>query len=280
MTRSRLPADRDIEPEVAAIEAALRRLRTAAPASLATSTLLSVGLADAYATMPSPLGAVFVAWNGRGVSAVSAVTAADGEDAAGAAFERRFRDEVGRPLHRVEAAPPRLAATLARRLSGDRRAPVPVDLRGRTAFERAVLEKAAEIPRGEVRPYAWVAREIGRPGAVRAVGTALGHNPVPLVIPCHRVIRGDGTIGQYSMGGPEAKRTVLEAEGLDLDALQDLGAAGIRFLASDTTRIFCLPTCHNARRITDRHRVRFQSAEEGRAAGYRPCRHCRPASAA
>lgn len=278
MTRSQLQTDPSTEPGLAAIEAALRGLRAAAPASLATSTLLSVGLADAYATMPSPLGDVFVAWNGRGVSAVSAAGTVSEDETA--AFEHRFRDQTGRPLNRVEAPPPRLATALARRLAGDRRAPVPVDLRGRTAFERAVLEKAAEIPRGEVRPYGWVAREIGRPRAVRAVGTALGHNPVPLVIPCHRVVRGDGTIGQYSMGGPAAKRTVLEAEGLDVDGLQDLAAAGVRYIASDTTRIFCLPSCHNARRITERHRVRFHDANEGVAAGYRPCRHCRPASAA
>ena len=271
MTRS--PITRDSELALGAVEVALHRLRTTAPASLATSTLLSVGLADAYTSLPSPLGSVFVAWNGRGVSAVSA-----GDDPL--AFEARFRDGVGRPLHWVDAPPPRLGAALARRLGGDRRAPVPVDLRGRSAFERAVLEKAAEIPRGEVRPYGWIAREIGRPNAVRAVGTALGHNPVPLVIPCHRVVRGDGTIGQYSMGGPEAKRTVLQAEGLDVDGLQGLAAAGIRFLASDTTRVFCLPSCRHARRITDRHRVRFRSADEGVEAGYRPCRHCRPAAAA
>lgn len=270
MTRSQIAS---AGPVIAAVEDALRGLRIAAPASLASSTLLSVGLADAYASLESPLGPVFVAWNGRGVSAVSA--GADGK-----AFEARFRAEFGRPLHRVPAPPPRLAAALARRLAGDRRAPVPVDLRGRSPFERAVLEKAAEIPRGEVRPYGWVAREIGRPRAVRAVGSALGRNPVPLVVPCHRVVRGDGTIGQYSMGGPAAKRAVLEAEGLDVGKLQGLAAAGIRFLGSDTTGVFCLPTCRNARRITDRHRVAFRSAEEGAAAGYRPCRHCRPAAAA
>ena len=63
--------------------------------------------------------------------------------------------------------------------------------------------KALEIPRGEVRPYGWIAAEIGRPKAVRAVGTALGHNPVPLIVPCHRVVRSDGMIGQYSLGGPQ-----------------------------------------------------------------------------
>ncbi len=140
--------------------------------------------------------------------------------------------------------------------------------------------KALEIPRGEVRPYGWIAREIGRPKAVRAVGTALGHNPVPLIVPCHRVVRSDGMIGQYSLGGPENKRTILSAEGLDPDELEGLARAGIRFIGSDTTRIYCMPSCHDARRVTERHKQEFRSAGAAAAAGYRPCRHCRPLAAA
>jgi O-6-methylguanine DNA methyltransferase len=80
------------------------------------------------------------------------------------------------------------------------------------------LIKAREIPAGQVRPYGWIASEIGRPKAVRAVGTALGRNPVPLLIPCHRVVRTDGRVGDYAFG-PPAKRALLAAEGLDPDAL-------------------------------------------------------------
>src|ERR1700692_1181255 len=75
------------------------------------------------------------------------------------------------------------------------------DLRSCTPFEAAVLRKALEIPRGQVRPYNWIAREIGRPKAMRAVGSALANNPVPILIPCHRVVRGDGKIGNYALGG-------------------------------------------------------------------------------
>ena len=113
-----------------------------------------------------------------------------------------------------------------------------------------MLLKALQIPRGEVRPYGWIASEIGHPAAVRAVGTALGHNPVPLLIPCHRVVRSDGHIGQYSLGGPENKRTLLEWEGADPDELERLAKAGIRYFGSDTTHIVCHPTCHHARRVT------------------------------
>jgi O-6-methylguanine DNA methyltransferase len=256
-----------------ALEAGLARLAVRAPKALSGATLVAVGLADRYAELPSPIGRIVVAWNGRGISWV---------DRAGdlGAFERRFAERVGRPLHPADGVPADLARAVEARLAGNRRIRVPLDLRGRTAFEVAVWMKALEIPRGEVRPYGWIAAEIGRPKAVRAVGTALANNPVPLVVPCHRVVRSDGSIGQYSLGGPAAKRMVLAAEGLDPDLLEAGAHAGLRYLGSDTTQIVCLPTCHNAKRITLRHRVAFRSLAAAAAAGYRACRACRPASGA
>ena len=232
-----------------------------------------MGLADTWALLPSPLGLIAVAWNDRGISWID--RADDPE-----AFEERFAARVGRPLQRVPAVPDKLAGRVAARLAGDRRVTIPLDLRGRTEFEIAVWMKALEIPRGEVRPYGWVAAEIGRPKAVRAVGTALAHNPIPLVVPCHRVVRSDGSIGQYSLGGPEAKRTILAAEGLDPDTLEETARSGHRFLGSATTKIVCLPTCHHARRITARHQRPFGSLSAALAAGFRACRDCRPASGA
>jgi O-6-methylguanine DNA methyltransferase len=250
----------------------LSGLRALAPSSVADRSLIEIGLADAYAPLSSPIGDVFVAWNGRGVSAIGSADAR--------AFEDWFGRDIGRPLHRADAAPDRLTGLIERRLDGDRRAKVPVDLRAASPFERAVLAKTAEIPFGEVRPYGWVAAEIGRPKAVRAVGTALAHNPVPLVVPCHRVVRSDGTIGQYSLGGPENKVSILTAEGVDLPRLERLASSGVRYIGSDTTKIYCLPTCRHARRVTDRHRFEFHSLAEGQARGYRACRVCRPDSAA
>jgi len=255
------------------VEAAMSGLATRAPATLAPNVLAEVGLADRYARFDSPIGPLVVAWNGLGVSAVEAAP----DDAA---FEADHRARTGRPAHPVDRLPERLASAIARRLEGDRRVRIDLDLRGHTDFERDVWHKALEIPRGEVRPYGWVAAEIGRPKAVRAVGTALGHNPVPLIVPCHRVVRSDGTIGQYSLGGPGNKRTILAAEGLDLPRLEQLASSGVRFIGSDTTKIFCLPTCRHARRVTDRHRLEFHSMAEGQARGYRACMVCRPASAA
>jgi O-6-methylguanine DNA methyltransferase len=133
-----------------------------------------------------------------------------------------------------------------------------------------------EIPKGEVRSYGWVAREIGRPKAVRAVGSALGHNPVPVVIPCHRVVRSDGMIGNYALGAP-MKRELLDTEGVDVEGIEQLAASGVRYVGSDTTHVFCVPTCHDARRVTERHRVTFRSERDATTRGYRPCKHCRPA---
>jgi O-6-methylguanine DNA methyltransferase len=251
----------------------LAELRAAAPRAVAINALVEVGLADRYAEIPSPLGPMFVAWNGRGVAWV-------GKSGQPEAFEARVRAHTGRPIERADVLPTALARAIARRMAGDRRVKINLDLRGSTSFEAAVWRKALEIPRGEVRPYGWIAAEIGSPRAVRAVGTALAHNPVPLVVPCHRVVRSDGTIGQYSLGGPENKRRILAAEGLDTTVLEAEAHAGVRFIGSDTTHIVCHPTCHDARRVTAGHRVPFRSLAAAAAAGYRPCRHCRPVSLA
>ena len=255
------------------IESALAGLALAAPPRLVPNVLVEVGLADRYATIPSPIGPLYVAWNGLGVSTVEQALDDEG-------FELHHRQRTGRAAHRAERLPADLAARIERRLAGDRRATVPVDLRDRSPFERDVLRKAAEIPRGEVRPYGWIAAEIGRPKAVRAVGTALGHNPVPLIVPCHRVVRTDGTLGQYSLGGAHNKRAILAWEGLDPDAFERLARAGVHYTGSRTTRIVCHPTCRHARRTAEAHRVGFRSLRAAADAGYRPCKVCRPASGA
>jgi O-6-methylguanine DNA methyltransferase len=87
-------------------------------------------------------------------------------------------------------------------------------MKSHSPFRQAVWRACAEIPRGEVRTYGWIARRIGRPGAARAVGAALGANPFAPVIPCHRVVRSDGKMGGYSgPGGVKTKRTLLTKEG-------------------------------------------------------------------
>ena len=80
-----------------------------------------------------------------------------------------------------------------------------------TEFERKVWETLRKIPYGETRTYKWLAEEIGKPLAFRAVGNALGKNPIPIIFPCHRVIETDGSLGGYS-GGMDIKRRLIEIE--------------------------------------------------------------------
>ncbi|WP_327087852.1 methylated-DNA--[protein]-cysteine S-methyltransferase [Nonomuraea sp. NBC_01738] len=220
-------------------------------------------IAARWVRVPGPIGELSVAFTDHGVSYVHR-----GEGFAGA-----FRERFGRPLVAADRPP----AGLLPALRTGRASGLELDLRGLSDFQRDVLEAARTIPRGEVRPYAWIAAVIGRPKAVRAVGTALGHNPVPLLIPCHRVTRSDGLAGDYVFGAA-AKEEVLGGEGLDLGRMRDLAGRKEFYLASDTTGVVCFPTCHNARRITRAHRHGFRTLAQAREAGYRPCKSCRPAA--
>jgi O-6-methylguanine DNA methyltransferase len=246
----------------------LQAMRTTAPPSLLPRVLAATGLADGYVRVPGPLGELFVAFSPDGVSWI-----APAGDAAG--FEAAFRHHVGRDIVPVPMFPPKWQRALDRALETGRLGALPVDLRSVSPFQAEVLRAITAIPPGEVRPYAWVARQVGRPGAVRAVGTAMAKNPVPVVVPCHRVIRSDGTVGNYAYG-PEMKRALLTAEGLDVAEMEAEAVAGHRLTGSDTTHIYCYPSCHHARRVTDNHRVWFHDAAEATAAGYRPCKRCLP----
>jgi O-6-methylguanine DNA methyltransferase len=239
-----------------------------APATLANNVLAEVGLIDQYTTILTPLGEGFVAWNGKGVSALMLMQEAS-------EFEAYFNSRFKRRLVRSTAPDQHLFNKINAALQGEK-VDLPFDLRGLTDFERAVLVKATEIPRGEIRPYSWIAREIDNAKAVRAVGSALGHNPIPLLIPCHRIVRSDGKIGNYMFGSGN-KRTILELEGVNTQQVEETAAHGVMFNGSDTTGIFCYPTCRHARRTTPQHLVTFGSEAEARAAGYRPCKVCRPA---
>jgi len=88
---------------------------------------------------------------------------------------------------------------------------VPVDLSQVPPFERSALQMAAQIPYGEVRSYKWIAERLGKPDAARAVGNAMAGNPVPIIVPCHRVVRTDGSLGGYSFGLLR-KESLLELE--------------------------------------------------------------------
>ena len=219
------------------------------------------------APVETPLGAGFAAYTAKGIAYLAL-----GTDAA--AFQEAVERRLGVWPPLETEAPPTVREAVAAAL--DPGAWRHADLPPMADFQRRVLDVVARIPPGEVRSYAWVAKEVGKPRAVRAVGNAVARNPVPLLIPCHRVVRSDGLIGNYALGSA-MKRRVLALEGVDVEALERDARAGVRLVGSATTRIFCLPTCGHARRIQPRHRVLFSSFEQATAAGFRPCQVCRPA---
>jgi O-6-methylguanine DNA methyltransferase len=145
-------------------------------------------------------------------------------------------------------------------------------------LERDVLDTLTKIPRGEVRTYEWVARQVGRPKAIRAVGTVCARNHVPFVVPCHRVVPASGGVGNYAYGS-EMKRDLLRREGVNVEALEQLGRERVRYIGSKTSKVVCFPTCKDAKRIRDENRVPFRAADEALEKGFRPCKRCQPFAA-
>jgi O-6-methylguanine DNA methyltransferase len=166
-------------------------------------------IAASWVRMPGPTCDLYVASTDRGVVYVRTSDAVH-DDATEFAtlFHRRFT----RPL-RPAIRPP---AELLTALHSDRLARIRFDMSQLSAFEREVLLAVLTIPRGQVRPYGWIAHRLGQRTTVQAVDIALRHNPIPVLIPCHRVIHADGTLGAHPLG-PTTKRALLDAEGTSLD---------------------------------------------------------------
>lgn len=192
-------------------------------------------------------------------------------------FRAIYAERSGREVQRG-----RLTDSLRRQVvaavAGEGVAKPAVDLCESGEFERTVLEVLTQIPRGEVRTYAWVARQAGRPKASRAVGNICARNVVPFIVPCHRVVPTTGGVGQYAFGA-SAKRALLLREGVPVGDLEELARRGVRFIGSRTTKIFCCPSCKDARRIQEENRVAFHDEGEADAKGFRPCKRCQPAAA-
>lgn len=244
---------------------ALAELRAPMTRDQRSGILRRLELVDRYVEVATPVGQAFVVFSDRGISYLELAGTSDGFVAA---FEER---PAARPLAPAARPPAGLAAALATGRGND----VAVDMRAMTPFQRDVLTAARTIRPGEVRSYQWIAARIGRPRAVRAVGTALATNPVPILVPCHRVVRSDGTVGEYVFGAPR-KQLLLEHEGANLDEIARLARGGYRYVGSATTGVFCHPSCRHARRIAPRHRRLLTDAEHAEAEGLRPCRSCRP----
>ena len=182
--------------------AATARLHQRLEAAASDAGLLDI----AYRTIDSPVGTLLLATTEQGMLRV--------------AFDREGIDEVLDELARevsprILRAPARLdvaAHELDEYFDGRRHVfDLPLDLRLSHGFRRTVLTQLTHIGYGHTASYGEVAQAAGNPRAARAVGSACRTNPLPLIVPCHRVVRSDGSIGQY-LGGVEAKRLLLSME--------------------------------------------------------------------
>jgi len=186
----------------AAEAAALSRLHRRLAASASEAGLLDV----AYTVIDAPVGKLLLAATPAGL--VRVAFACEGHDAVLALLAQRISP-------RILAAPELLqpaAAQIGEYFAGTRRAfDLPLDLRLTAGFRRSVVEHLPDIGYGSTATYSAVAALAGSPGAVRAAGTACALNPLPVVVPCHRVVRSDGSTGGYR-GGPEAKKLLLNLE--------------------------------------------------------------------
>ncbi|MCW2597735.1 MAG: putative methylated-DNA--protein-cysteine methyltransferase [Jatrophihabitans sp.] len=186
----------------AATEADVRVLHERLAERAATDGILDV----AYRTLDTPVGTLLLAATERGL--VRVAFDGEGHEAVLAALAARISPRVLEAPKRLDTAAQEIEEYFAgRRHTFD----VPLDLSLSSGFRRQVLDHLPDIAYGHTASYATVAALAGSPRAVRAVGTACATNPLPVVVPCHRVVRSDGSFGGYR-GGPEAKRTLLELE--------------------------------------------------------------------
>jgi O-6-methylguanine DNA methyltransferase len=276
----RCAACRDDLERYRAIEGIVGALRNEAPSAAAgrARVALETRLADlrsrlvAYRVFRSPLGLVLIAKSEQGVSLVKYLDRpADVEPSLralglegqedGAEVETLYRD-------------------LTDYLEGRRtRLTWPLDLRlARSRFHRAVLEATASIPYGAVTSYARIAHLIGKPAAVRAVAQALRTNPLPIVVPCHRVIGSSGALTGYAGRRVALKERLLAVEGVPtVKAHRELAVARdtmyVRYRRHDC---YCLPSCGNLPTMTLRRLMLFGSRERAEAEGLKPCATCRP----
>lgn len=213
---------------------------------------------------------VWVAFSNAGIRMITARSEED--------LRTRYARRYGCGLQRA-AIPTSLKNEVVAALQGAGVSKPHIDLGDATELEDAVMRALGSIPVGEVRSYAWLARQVGRPKAVRAVANYCARNVVPFVVPCHRIVPSSGGVGDYAFGS-RMKRELLAREGVDVDALDALARDGVRYVGSRTTKIYCFPTCRDARRIREENRVPFHGADEAEQKGFRPCRRCRPVAAA
>lgn len=227
-----------------------------------------------WAVVPSPLGPILLARSEQGVSLVEYVTGA-GRAAAG-----RLARAAGLEAIEDGAELEALHGELLEYLAGRRaRLGWPLDLRlARSGFHRAVLEATAAVPYGAVTSYASIAAGIGRPAATRAVAQALRWNPLPIVVPCHRIVGSTGALTGYAGRRIGLKQRLLAVEGVRTVrvAREPRVAREAMYVRDGDDREYCVPTCGSRASRTLARLTLFASRECAERTGLVPCTACRP----
>ncbi|HUY17678.1 MAG TPA: methylated-DNA--[protein]-cysteine S-methyltransferase [Candidatus Binataceae bacterium] len=222
-------------------------------------------------TVGSPLGRLLIAMSEAGIAMIYFldVPQANAGDAI-AMLRRRHFD-----LIEDQPAVAGVGDEIRRFVAGDLAAlATPVDLSLVVSpFQRRVLERLRRVPPGAVMSYQALAAAIGAPRGSRAVGNTMASNPVPVYVPCHRVIRSDGSVGNYG-GGVGSKLRLLRAEGFRIGADRRVTAGAV--LGHQRTHIYCRPSCSAARRADPARMMIFADSARARGAGLRACRQCLP----
>jgi methylated-DNA-[protein]-cysteine S-methyltransferase len=228
----------------------------------------------AFRRFASPLGPLVIARTELGVSLIEYLE--PGQDVDASRLARASGGEAVEDGAEVEA----LYRELVEYLEGRRdRLDWPIDLRSaKGEFQRRVLDATARLPYGAVASYSGIAREIGAPRAVRAVAQALRHNPVPIAIPCHRVIGSSGALTGYAGDKVALKQQLLAVEGVRAAGTArdcHIDRRRMYHLIRDDSE-YCLPTCGSllTRPLADL--TLFGLRERAEAVGLRPCSSCRP----
>jgi methylated-DNA-[protein]-cysteine S-methyltransferase len=225
-----------------------------------------------FGIFPSPLGPVLIGRSEQGVALVQYLP--------GGSLTAHVRRLLGEDAVEDRASTEGLRAELMQYLEGRRaRLDWPLDLRRmRSEFQRRVLEATAALPYGAVTSYAGIAVRIGAPTSARSVAQALRWNPLPIVIPCHRVIGGDGALVGYAGKRVELKQRLLAVEGVKTVAAHDdfrVSRDRMYLLMNGETE-YCVPSCGGIGSRPLSMLTLFGTRERAEAAGFSPCSSCRP----
>jgi O-6-methylguanine DNA methyltransferase len=218
--------------------------------------------------IPSPVGRLLVAESNRGLATIHFLSM-DGAERTLEKLRKKF------DLIENDASTRRVGAEIDRLFKGDLSVLAHrVDLSVvESEFQRRALILLRTVPPGAVITYQGLAAAVGHPNSQRAIGTTMATNPVPIFVPCHRVIKSDGSIGNYG-GGVANKLKLLRAEGFAVG--RDLRLPPRAVMGHRKTHIFCRPECSAAKRADSSRTLYFADAQSAVHAGLRACKLCRP----